>query len=91
MPSAASAGIPATMTADGSSSPIRAPAACQKTSCMISGGISIRHSPAVFPVGTCQSRVNGTPARSPAAVRIASAYEEPGSRVIAMTSRITIG
>ena len=33
IPSAASAGIPATMTADGSSSPIRAPAACQKTSC----------------------------------------------------------
>ena len=91
MPSAASAGIPATMTADGSSSPIRAPAACQKTSCTISGGISSRHSPMLLPAGTCQSRVNGTSASSPATVRIASAQEEPGSRVIAMTRRITIG
>ena len=91
IPSAASAGMPATMTADGSPSPIRAPAACQKISCMISGGISSRHSPMLLPVGTCQPKVNGTSDRSPATVRIASTYEEPGSRVIAMTRRMTSG
>ena len=45
----------------------------------------------VFPVGTCQSRVNGMSASSPARIRTASEYEEPGSRVIAITRRMTSG
>ena len=91
MPSAAFTGIPASMTADGSSSPMRGPAACQKISSMISAGISSRHPVTVFPVGMCQARVNGMSASSPARVRIASEYEEPGSRVIAITRRMTSG
>ena len=91
MPSAAFTGIPASMTADGSSSPMRGPAACQKISSMISAGISSRHPVTVFPVGMCQARVKGMSASSPARVRIASEYEEPGSRVIAITRRMTSG
>ena len=91
IPSAAATGIPASMTADGSSSPIRGPAACRKISSITSAGISSRHSVTVFPAGTCQSRVNGTSASSPASTRAASEYDAPGSSVIAMTRRMTRG
>ena len=91
IPSAAPAGIPASITADGSSSPMSGPAACQQISSITSAGTSSRHPVTVFPVGTCQPGVNGMSASSPARTRIASAYETPGSSVIAITSRMTSG
>ena len=57
---------PASVTADGSSSPISGPAACQNRSSITSAGISSRHSVTTFEVGTCHSRANGTSASSPA-------------------------
>jgi len=91
IPSAAPAGIPASITADGSSSPMSGPAACQQISSITSAGTSSRHPVTVFPAGTCQPGVNGMSASSPARTRIASAYETPGSSVIAITSRMTSG
>ena len=66
IPSAAPTGIPASVTADGSSSPISGPAACQKMSSITSAGISSRQSVTTFSVGTCHSRTNGMSASSPA-------------------------
>ena len=79
------------MTADGSSSPMSGPAACQKISSITSAGTGSRQSVTTFPVGTCQSRANGMSASSPASLASASQYVPPGLRVIAIISRMTSG
>ena len=91
IPSAASTGIPASMTADGSSSPMSGPAACQNRSSITSGGTGSRQSVTTFPVGTCHSRANGMSASSPASRASASQYEASGISVIAIISRMTSG
>ena len=79
------------MTADGSSSPMSGPAACQKMSSITSAGTGSRQPVTTFPVGTCQSRANGMSASSPASLASASQYVPPGLRVIAIISRMTSG
>jgi len=91
IPSAAPTGIPASMTADGSSSAMSGPAACQKMSSITSAGTGSRQSVTTFPVGTCHSRANGMSASSPASLANASQYVPPGLRVIAIISRMTSG
>jgi len=46
--------MPASVTADGSSSPVSGPAACQNRVSITSAGISSRHSVTTFEVGMCQ-------------------------------------
>ena len=70
---------PATRTADGSSSPMSGPAACQNRSSSRAGGTGSRQSVTTFPVGTCHSRANGMSASSPARRASASQYEASGS------------
>ena len=91
IPSAASTIIPASSTADGSSLPISAPAACQKMPSITPAGTGSRQFVITFSVGTCQSRVNGMSASSPASRRRASQYEASGIRAIAIISRMTSG
>ena len=91
IPSAAHTVIPASSTADGSSSPISGLAASQNTDSITSAGTSSRHPVTTFPVGTCHSRANGTSASSPARRASASQYDPSGIRVIAIISRITSG
>ena len=91
IPPAAHAIIPASRTADGSSSLTSGPAACQNRSCITSGGTSSRHPVTTFSVGTCHSRANGMSASSPASRASASQYDATGISVIAITSRITSG
>jgi hypothetical protein len=83
--------MPASVTADGSSSPVSGPAACQNRVSITSAGISSRHSVTTFEVGMCHSRANGTSASSPATWARASQYEAPGIRTIASISRMTSG
>ena len=75
IPSAAHTAIPASSTADGSSSLISGPAASQNTDSITSAGTSSRHSVTTFAVGTCHSRANGTSASSPARRASASQYD----------------
>ena len=91
IPSAAHTAIPASSTADGSSSLISGPAASQNTDSITSAGTSSRHSVTTFAVGTCHSRANGTSASSPARRASASQHDPSGIRVIAIISRITSG
>ena len=91
IPSAASTVMPASVTADGSSSPISGPAACQNRSSSTSAGISSRHPVTTFEVGTCHSRANGTSASSPATRASASPYEASGISDIASISRMASG
>ena len=91
IPSAASTIIPASSTADGSSSLISGPAACQNRFSITSGGTGSRQSVITLPVGTCHSRVNGMSASSPATLRRASPYDASGISVIASISRMTSG
>ena len=88
IPSTAHTIIPASSTADGSSSPISGPAARQNRASITSGGTSIRQSVTTSPVGTCHSRANGTSASSPASD---SQYEASGIKAIAIISRMTSG
>jgi hypothetical protein len=91
IPSAAHAAIPASSTADGSSSLTSGPAARQNRASIRSAGTGLRQSVMTFPVGTCQARANGTSASSPASRASASQYDAPGIRVIASISRMTSG
>ena len=91
IPSAAHTAIPASSTADGSSSLTSGPAACQNRSCIRSGGTSSRQPVTTFSVGTCQSKVNGMSASSPATRARDSQYDASGIRVIASISRMTSG
>ena len=52
--------------ANGSSSPMSGPAACQNRDSSRTGGTGSRQSVTTLPVGTCHSRVNGMSASSPA-------------------------
>ena len=91
IPSAAHTIIPASSTADGSSSAISGPAACQNRASIRPAGTSTRQPVTTFSVGTCHSRANGTSASSPASRASASQYEASGIRVIASISRMTSG
>ncbi len=91
IPSAASTVMPASRTADGSSSPMSGPAACQKRPSITSAGTGSRQSVTTFPVGTCHSRMNGMSASSPARRASASQYDASGIRAIAIISRMTSG
>ena len=78
IPSAAATGIPASITADGSSSAMSGPAACQNRDSITSGGTGSRQSVTTFPVGTCHSRVNVMSASRPARRASASRYDASG-------------
>ena len=91
IPSAAHTIIPASSTADGSSSPASGPAACQNRSSSRSAGTSSRQPVMTFSVGTCHSSANGTSASSPASRASASQYDASGISVIAIISRMTSG
>ena len=91
IPSAASTVMPASMTADGSPSPISGPAACQKMPSITPAGTGSRQSVTTFPVGMCHSRMNGMSASSPAMRARASRYDASGIRAIAIISRMTSG
>ncbi len=91
IPSAAHTVMPASSTADGSSSPMSGPAACQNRDSIRSAGTRTRQPVMTFSVGTCQDRANGTSASSPATRASASRYEASGIRVIASISRMTSG
>ena len=91
IPSAAHTVRPASSTADGSSSPVSGPAACQNRDSSRSAGTGSRHSVTTFSVGTCHSRANGTSASTPASLASDSQYEASGIRAIASISRMTSG
>ena len=91
IPSAAQTIIPASSTADGSSSLISGPAARQNRASVRSAGTSPRQAVTTFSVGTCHSRANGMSASRPASRASDSQYEASGIRAIATSSRMTSG
>jgi hypothetical protein len=91
IPSAAPTVIPASSTADGSSSAISGPAACQNRSSIRPAGTSTRQAVTTFSVGTCHCRANGMSASSPASLVSASQYEASGISAIPIISRMTSG
>ncbi len=91
IPSAAHTIIPASSTACGSSPAISGPVARQNRASIRLAGTSARQPVMTFPVGTCQSRANGTSASSPASRASASPYDPSGISVIASISRMTSG
>jgi hypothetical protein len=91
IPSAAHVIMPASRTADGSSSSMSGPAACQNTDSSRSAGTRSRHSVTAFPVGTCHFMANGMSASTPVRRASDSQYDASGISAIASINRMTSG